>query len=129
MYIRWQTYHSRARNPELRARNAKQARLKAVLVESVRIDGKPRQKHIAVLGSLPLDAIADKGSPGSWRDHAMTTQRHRFWRIATARLDPFGPETRARILASIAEKVAPMADAHPPATEPPEGEPPGGALS
>jgi hypothetical protein len=86
------------------ATSNKQARLKAVLVESVRIDGKPRQKHLAVLGSLPLDAITEhEGFPGSWH-------RHRFWRIATARLDQFAPEDRARILASIAEKVAPIAD-------------------
>ncbi len=52
MYVRWQTYRSQALNNWRRARNDEHARLKAVLVESVRTDGKPRQKHIAFLGSF-----------------------------------------------------------------------------
>lgn len=52
MYVRWQTYRSQALNPWQRKGNDKRARLKAILVESVRIDGKPRQKHIAFLGSF-----------------------------------------------------------------------------
>ena len=34
--------------------NDKRARLKAVVVESVNVDGKPRQKHVAFLGSIPV---------------------------------------------------------------------------
>jgi hypothetical protein len=38
--------------PKLRW-DKERARLKAILVESVRVEGKPRQKHIAFLGSMP----------------------------------------------------------------------------
>jgi hypothetical protein len=38
---------------DIRAR----ARLKGVLVESVRIDGKPRQKYIEFLGSTSIDGL------------------------------------------------------------------------
>jgi hypothetical protein len=93
MYVRWQTYRSQALNPRHRARNDKHARLKAVLVESVRVGGKPRQMHIAFLGSMSIDR----------------SDMHRFWREVTARLDQLGnrvgPEDRDRLLASIAERV------------------------
>lgn len=55
MFIRWQHYTSRALNPWQRNRNAEGTRLRAVLVEAVRIDGKPRQRHIAFLGSIRID--------------------------------------------------------------------------
>ena len=93
MYVRWQTYRSQARDPRHRAQNDKRARLKAILVESVRVNGGPRQKYIAFLGSMSIDR----------------SDMHRFWREVTARLDQFGnrvgPEDRDRLLASIAEKV------------------------
>jgi hypothetical protein len=34
----------------------------AVLVESVRVDGKPRQKHIAFLGSIATDRLGNRGA-------------------------------------------------------------------
>ena len=70
MYVRWQQYRSRARNPWQRECNDRRARLKAILVESVRVDGKPRQKHIAFLGSLEVSAVDDAGSGHAhfWRD-------------------------------------------------------------
>ena len=37
----------------------------AVLVESVRVDGKPRQKHIAFLGSIASDRLGNPG-PHFW---------------------------------------------------------------
>jgi hypothetical protein len=40
MYVRWQQYRSKARNPRQRERNDERARLRAILVESVRVDGK-----------------------------------------------------------------------------------------
>jgi hypothetical protein len=70
MYVRWRTYRSQARNDRLRAWNDERARQKAVLVESVRVGGKPRQRHIAFLGSMPLDRSDER----------------RFWREVTARL-------------------------------------------
>jgi hypothetical protein len=83
MFVRWQQYRSQARDKRRRERNDARGRLKAVLVESVRIDGEPRQKHIAFLGSVSIDG----------RD------RRRFWYDVTTRLE------RKRIGAAIAEKV------------------------
>ena len=53
MFVRWQTYRSQALWPWHAESNDKRARLKAILVESVRIDGKPRQKHIASWAASP----------------------------------------------------------------------------
>ena len=75
--------------------NDKRARLKAILVESVRVDGKPRQKHIAFLGSIQPDDL-DKAS-------------RYFWRDVTLKLKRLGnrvsPEDYERIIASLAAKV------------------------
>jgi hypothetical protein len=85
MYVRWQTYQGKRRGDCLRA----------VLVESLCVDGKPRQKHIAVLGSIALDSV---GAP-----------EPRFWSEVTSKLkrlgDRIGPEDYERIIASIAAKV------------------------
>jgi hypothetical protein len=92
-FVRWQTYRSQALRPRQRAQNDKHARQKAVLVESVRVDGKPRQRHIAFLGSMRIDRRDER----------------RFWREVTTRFDQLGnrvgPEDRERLLASIAKKV------------------------
>jgi len=112
MYVRWQTYRSQALNPWLRECNDRRARLKAVLVKSVRVSGKPRQRHIAFLGSLELDDPrmigGDSDNARFWR-RMSTNGKARFWRDVTARFDQLGnrvgPEDRARLLASIAERV------------------------
>ena len=84
MFVRWQTYQGKRRDC-----------LRAVLVESVYVDGKPRQNHIAVLGSIALDSL---GAP-----------EPRFWCEVTSKLtrlgDRIGPEDYVRIIASIAAKV------------------------
>jgi hypothetical protein len=89
MFVRWQTYQSQWRDD----------RLRAVLVESVRIDGKPRQKHIAFLGSIASNSL---GKPGP-----------RFWYDVTAKLkrlgNRIGPEDYERIIASITAKVGGLA--------------------
>jgi hypothetical protein len=72
MYVRWQLYRSQARNPSHRERNDKRARLKAVLVENVRINGKPVQKHIAFLGSTTIDR---SGRMHFWYDVMATLDR------------------------------------------------------
>jgi hypothetical protein len=96
MYVRWQTYRSQALNERQAARNDERARLKAVLVESVRVHGKPRQRHVAFLGSLTFEPIGFDSS------------RSRFWRDVMTQLERLGnrisPEDRDRILASIAER-------------------------
>jgi hypothetical protein len=93
MYVRWQLYRSQARNRSHRERNDKHARLKAILVESVRIDGKPQQKHIAFLSSTSIDG----------------GDRPRFWYEVTTKLDRLSnrlsPADRKQIVAAIAKKV------------------------
>jgi hypothetical protein len=112
MYVRWQTYRSQALDPSHRARNDRRARLKAVLVESVRVGGKPRQKHIAFLGSIELDdpkkIVGDSDHARFWR-RMSAIAKVGLWRRVMRRLDQLGnrvgPEERARLLASIAERV------------------------
>jgi hypothetical protein len=86
MFVRWQTYQGQRRD-----------RLRAILVESVRVHGKPRQKHVAFLGGIASDASID-GTAGKV-----------FWGSVTQKLERLGnrvsPEERGRILASIAAKV------------------------
>ena len=97
MYVRWQTYRSQALNPWQRECNDRRARLKAVLVENVRVNGKPRQRYVAFLGSLTFEPIGFDSS------------RSRLWRNVTTQLERLGnrisPEDRDRILASIAARV------------------------
>jgi len=93
MFVRWQLYRSRAVSRTLRKRNDARARLKAMLVESVRIEGKPRQKYIASLGSTSIDG----------------GDRMRFWHKVTARLDQMDdrltPQDRRQIVAAIANRL------------------------
>jgi hypothetical protein len=95
MYVRWQQYRSKARNPRQRERNDERARLRAILVESVRVDGKYRQKHIAYLGSVTSDAVAEGKSQSFWY--------HVSRRLQQVRLSP---KDRQRIAALIAERVS-----------------------
>jgi hypothetical protein len=93
MFVRWQLYRSQAMNRWHRECNDKHARLRAVLVESVRINGKPVQKHIAFLGSTSIDG----------------SDRPRFWWEVTTRLnrlaDRLSRQDRARIGETISKKV------------------------
>jgi hypothetical protein len=99
MYIRWQKRTSKAKKKWL---HPDAARWSAVVVESVRIDGKPKQKHVAYLGSF--DEVALEPDRVCWRDQ--------FWIKITKRLDQLGnvipPEDRQRIEAAIAEKIPPV---------------------
>jgi hypothetical protein len=116
MYVRWQQY--RSSKPRWLEPDKRHASLKAILVESVRVDGKPRQKHIAFLGSIELEyvngEIANAGPPGPWGGE---TRNAYFWRDVTSRLkrlgNRVGPEDYERIVASIAAKVGgrPLSDA------------------
>ncbi len=69
------------------------------LVDAVRIDGKPRQRHIAYLGSVSQSAI----------DLDTANQRGYFWHNVLEKLDQLNiqilPEERARIEAKIADRV------------------------
>jgi hypothetical protein len=91
MFIRWQEYKSIARwHPDRPIK-----RVKAILVESVRVDGKPRHKHIAFVSSYQPD-LGD---------------RFRFWREARECLDHLGgritPECRTKIETALAKRVPP----------------------
>jgi hypothetical protein len=93
MFVRWQEYRSKAQSRRLRAFRKKhgQHRLRAVLVESVRIDGRPHQRYLAYLGSVQADR----------RD------RPRFWYDLTRKLDKcrLSREERNRIKSAIAKKI------------------------
>ena len=93
MFVRWQLYRSQALNSYHRKHNDARARLKAVLVESVRIEGKPRQNHIAFLGSTSING----------------SDRPRFWYEVMRSLDRLGnrmlPQERQRIVAAISKRL------------------------
>ena len=90
MFVRWQRYRSRALNRE---RSDERARRSAVLIETIRIDGKPRQQHVAFLGSVSIDG----------------SDRVAFWYGVTLRLNWLGnrlsPEEREQIGSAIAKRV------------------------
>jgi hypothetical protein len=88
MYVRWLIYKSQARYI-----HRPHDRWTAILVESIRIDGKPRQRHIACLASFrpAYDSLFV------------------FWEKITRKLDSLSnrvtAEERQRIEAQIADTV------------------------
>ncbi|MET4244615.1 hypothetical protein [Bradyrhizobium sp. RT10b] len=114
MFIRWQTYrsvahwHWREDEPPIK-------RCKAVLVESHRVNGKPRLQHVAFIGSYePL--WFDRRLDPSYRDQKFAEQmslleRSGFWRRARERLDRLGnritPDDRRKIEVALALRVPP----------------------
>jgi hypothetical protein len=62
MFVRWQQY--RSQRPRWLEPDKRHALLKATLVESVRVDGKPRQKHISFLGSIALEYMSRRDPQG-----------------------------------------------------------------
>jgi hypothetical protein len=97
MFIRW-----------LRRYRGKQhdVRWTAVLAESFRVGGQPRQRHIATLGSVNLHvtSLAGGNFPTAQAGETCT-----FWQTASARLDRLGNrvsnDDRERIEAALVEKV------------------------
>lgn len=93
MYVRWQGRYERRRK-ERRYRKPI-ARWYAILVESVRIDGKPKQRHVAYLGSVHLDQTVH--------------YRAWWWHRIGAKLDALGnripADDRPRIEAALAKEV------------------------
>jgi len=71
--------------------------LDAVLVESQRIDGRPRQRFVAHLGTIREQDVTDP------------RQRVQFWRGVNIRLDEIGitDGDRDRIAATLANRVVP----------------------
>jgi hypothetical protein len=94
MYVRWQTRTSHAR----RGKRQPYQHYAAVLVENVRIKGKPTQRHLAYLGG-----ISEAGKTHQY-------SRRYFWRQANAKLDQLKltPQQREHITALLASKVVPL---------------------
>ena len=95
MFVRWQSRkHIR---PQFGRHGAADVRWTAVVAETRRVDGKPRQRHVAYLGS-----ITERGMQ-------IDLPRCNFWDRVAARLDALGNQITAtdrnRIEAAIADKV------------------------
>src|SRR5262245_42285045 len=101
MYLRWQSrYRDRSKffGHRLGRRvDEGDVHRAAIIVESVRIAGKPTQRHVAYLGGITDSAIA------------IIHQRCWFWDEVKKRLDHLGnrmsPQDRERIEAAVATKV------------------------
>jgi hypothetical protein len=99
MYVRWQWWGDRRRK-SIRYYRHEKASAYAILVESVRVKGKPTQRHVAYLGSFHS------------RQRDNIHYRAWWWHDITAKLDrlanriPSGQ--RPRIEAALAEKVKPV---------------------
>jgi hypothetical protein len=87
VYVRWKHWHQYGFI----------AGSRAVLVEAIRVDGRPRQRVVAYLASWAKQY-----------DYRMNSyRRERFWRQARRALDKLSlpPDARARIEARLAERV------------------------
>jgi hypothetical protein len=90
MFLRWRSYgHTKQWDRDVL--------WSAVLVEAVRVDGKPRQRHIAYLGGILQSKLMDPYAC------------QRFWKQILERLLPLedrvSPKDREKIFAAIATKV------------------------
>jgi hypothetical protein len=92
MFVRWIPRRRTRVSYFGRAARQGDTLLTAVLVEAVRVDGKPRQRHIAVLGSIYDSHLKAVGS------------RADFWTRVDARLAQLDVPHRA-IKAAIAKRV------------------------
>ena len=96
MFIRWMSYVTRVPRRQAQSWNEyNKTRWSAVLVESVRIDGKPCQRHIACLASIrEIDGL---------------TAQCKFWERFTRKLDSLSnrvsADERRRIEAQLVRKV------------------------
>jgi hypothetical protein len=95
MFVHWQV----RRRQGAKYGRADTTKLRAVLVESVRVGGQPRQRHLAYLGVIDAARID------------ITLNRIWFWDAVTDRLDRLGNrlpgEVRQRIEAAMAKRVPP----------------------
>ena len=110
MYLRWQC--RRRRHPEWGTKIPRADVLwSAVVVESKRVEGKPKQYHVCFLGSITESAIeAGRSGYNEYANH----DRAIFFDLVSARLDALGdrlsPQDRQRIEAEIATKVPPFTE-------------------
>ncbi len=89
MFVRWQ------RRRRVRWRKSSPL-LTAVLVQSRRVDGNPRQRVVAYLGGIREAYVDERES-----------EHRAFWLSVDAHLDELGldPETRAKVEASVEARV------------------------
>ncbi len=91
--------------------------LRAVLCENKRVDGQPRQRHIAYLGSIekywlpsyfedmsPDEAAARKAEAGDWDSKSMHN-RHYFWENVVEKIDVVPSDQREKIETALATAV------------------------
>jgi hypothetical protein len=94
MYVRWQP--RKLKRPQY-GWPRQDVAWRAIIVESVRVDGKPRQRHVAYLTTFTESMTAIAGKRG-W-----------FWNQVTERLDSLGKrisaDDRDRIETAIEAKV------------------------
>jgi hypothetical protein len=90
MLIRWQKHKSGGRRY-----SRETTRVRAILVESVRVDGKSRQRHIAYIGSFVAETLDVEA-------------RRDFWKAASKRLSIYvNHDDRSKIEAALARRVPP----------------------
>jgi hypothetical protein len=82
-----------------------QVRWSAVLVEAVRKDGKPRQRHVAYLGSVNLKHLKASDARVIYNFNALQCS---FWLRVNERFDELklSPEDRQRLSEALVAKVA-----------------------
>jgi hypothetical protein len=102
MYVRWQS--RKKTRPMFFGRGATgDVYWGAVLVESIRIDGRPTQKHIASLTYIYESSLTNSSS------NCSIVERAEFWDRLTKRLDRLGnrvsADDRKKIETAIALKV------------------------
>jgi hypothetical protein len=96
MFVRWQS-RSRRHSEYGDDWHTADIHWRAILVEAVRVDGKPTQRHIAYLGGVTESALA------------IPFQQRYFWENVEWVLDrlKLKPEERRKIVTAVAKKVGP----------------------
>jgi len=98
MFVRWQASKSTKAGRDV------VNRYRAILVESVRVDGKPRQRHVAFLASY---------EPSRLEADPLSTRRY-VWARASDALDKLGkrlsPEQRKQIERAMAKRIKPTTE-------------------
>jgi len=97
MYVRWQR-RARSKRRAYGMPEGRAVLLVAHIVESTRIEGKPRQHTVAYLGSIREDFCSADAHP---------YRRARFWKEISAKLDALNlpSDTRNQIEAKLGAKV------------------------
>jgi hypothetical protein len=72
------------------------SRLHVSLVRARRVDGQPRQEHVAALGSVPLDDV-DR--------HAITRERARLWQRLHASIADLPAADQGRLMTAVHARV------------------------